>query len=78
MCKKKKDSQPFHTIGKPNMSGTILKNQLKVHILGAGAIGSLVAHDLKQKFPTLIKPILLLKQESLVEPSLNHPIKYTV
>ena len=73
----KKDSQPFHTIGKPNMSGTILKNQLKVHILGAGAIGSLVAHDLKQKFPTLIKPILLLKQESLVEPSLNHPINVT-
>lgn len=59
------------------MSGTILKNQLKVHILGAGAIGSLVAHDLKQKFPTLIKPILLLKQESLVEPSLNHPINVT-
>ena len=59
------------------MSGAILKNQLKVHILGAGAIGSLVAHDLKQKFPTLIKPVLLLKQESLVEPSLNHPINVT-
>lgn len=77
IVQKKKDSQPFHTIGKPNMSDTILKNQLKVHILGAGAIGSLVAHDLKQKFPTLIKPILLLKQESLVEPSLNHPINVT-
>ena len=49
LCKKK-DSQPFDTIGKPNMSGAILKNQLKVHILGAGAIGSLVAHDLKQNF----------------------------
>lgn len=59
------------------MSGTILKNQIKVHILGAGAIGSLVAHYLKQKFPNLLKPVVLLKPDSLVEPSTNHQISVT-
>ncbi|EGW31139.1 uncharacterized protein SPAPADRAFT_63055 [Spathaspora passalidarum NRRL Y-27907] len=37
------------------------KTTANVHILGAGAMGSLLAHDLKQQFPQDFHPTLLVK-----------------
>ncbi|RCK65198.1 putative 2-dehydropantoate 2-reductase [Candida viswanathii] len=47
---------------------------LKVHILGVGAIGSLLAYDLKRVFPQVISPVLLLRPKSTVNPSQEHKI----
>ncbi|KAI5964334.1 PAN5 [Candida pseudojiufengensis] len=43
--------------------------KLKVHILGAGAIGSLLAHDLKQQYNDQVSPILLLRPNKKILPS---------
>lgn len=42
---------PVQSLGEP----------LKVFILGAGSVGSLIAHDLKQHFPKTISPTFLLR-----------------
>ncbi|KAK6891866.1 putative 2-dehydropantoate 2-reductase [Candida tropicalis] len=54
-----------------------MSSPLKIHILGVGSIGSLVAHDLKRAFPSLVTPILLLRPDSLANPSPQHQIHLT-
>ncbi|KAI5956334.1 PAN5 [Candida jiufengensis] len=44
-------------------------DKLKVHILGAGSIGSLIAHDLKQQYKDQISPILLLRPNKVIQSS---------
>ncbi|CAK9441610.1 uncharacterized protein LODBEIA_P54780 [Lodderomyces beijingensis] len=40
---------------------------LKVHVLGAGSIGSLVAHELRQQFPNTLAATVLVRPERRVE-----------
>lgn len=51
-----------------------MSTPLKIHILGVGSIGSLIAHDLKRSFPSVVSPVLLLRPESTTTPSPQHKI----